>query len=209
MNLHRSQVENLLRQSQSVHQQTAIWLSAVREPQHRTNRVLLPGAFNPLHAGHAAMATVAKELLGREIDYEISVVNVDKSPLNFADVERRVAQFTAQGNLWLTKAATFVAKAELFPQSTFVVGIDTLARIAAPRYYAGDLPSRDAAIQRLTAHCSQFLVFGRVYQGQFQTLADLQLPAALRALCHEVPATTFRKDISSTRLRGDTSTDHT
>lgn len=214
MNLRRSEIETLLRDTPSTETQktappttdarTAIWLPAANAPANRANRVLLPGAFNPLHSGHTTMATVAADLLGLEVDFEISVINVDKPPLNYPDVAQRAAQFAERANLWLTRAPTFVAKAELFPHATFVIGIDTLARIANPRYYASDLRARDAALRQLTTHGCRFLVFGRLYDGKFQTLADLTLPNALRTLCDEVPAATFRQDISSTELRSAT-----
>src|SRR5688572_32938983 len=42
--------------------------------------------------------------------------------LDPAEVERRVAQFRGVGPVWVTRAATFAEKAELFPGAVFVVG---------------------------------------------------------------------------------------
>jgi hypothetical protein len=44
-------------------------------------------------------------------------------------------------------------------------------------------------------------VFGRTLDGGFATLAELNVPAPLRALCEEVSETEFRADVSSTELR--------
>jgi hypothetical protein len=47
----------------------------------------------------------------------------------------------------------------------------------------------------------QFLVFGRLREDRFETLADLNLPPALTQLCDGVSEAEFRSDLSSTALR--------
>src|SRR5690349_16379855 len=75
---------------------------------------LLPGSFNPLHRGHTTLAAVAAARLGAPVHFELSITNVDKPDLPIEEVERRVAQFTLVGPVWLTRATTFARKAELF-----------------------------------------------------------------------------------------------
>ena len=161
-------------------------------------RALFPGAFHPLHDGHRRIAHLAAKRLGVSVTYEISLHNVDKPPLNFHDLRERVAQFDAR-ELCLTNTPTFVEKARTFPGVTFVVGADTLRRIADPRYYASGSPSEAAA--EIAGHACRFLVFGRRDGQRFVTLDDLALPAPLRPLCEGVPEAEFRNDISSTELR--------
>src|SRR4051794_17844632 len=43
--------------------------------------LLVPGAFNPVHAGHWGLAEVAARLTGTAAAFELSVTNVDKPPL--------------------------------------------------------------------------------------------------------------------------------
>lgn len=170
-------------------------------PAVRQAPVLLPGAFHPLHAGHRGMAEVAARKLGRAVHFELSVQNVDKPPLDYTEIEQRLAQFRPDEGVWLTAAPTFVEKARWFPGATFVVGLDTIVRIGEARYYAESDAARDAAIRELTTLGCRFLVFGRRCGARFETLADTSLPADLRALCDEVPEQEFRLDISSTELR--------
>ena len=162
---------------------------------------VLPGAFNPLHDGHRAMRVHAAGRLGRPIAYELCVANVDKPPLDYLDINPRLAQFRPD-EVVVTIAPTFVEKARALGGAvTFVVGADTITRIAAPRYYGGSA-HRDAALAELKDAGCAFLVYGRLDDdGVFKTLADLTLPPALAALCEGVGAAEFRNDVSSTALR--------
>ncbi len=163
--------------------------------------VVFPGAFNPLHDGHLRMAAFAGELLQDEVAFEISVWNVDKQPLEYGEVAERVAQCKLEERIWITRAATFVEKALVFPRATFVVGVDTLERIADEKYYANDARARDAAISGVMERGCRFLVFGRSGGQRFVTLNDIKLPARLRDLCEGVSEEQFRLDVSSTAIR--------
>ncbi len=170
-------------------------------------KAVFPGAFNPPHEAHLRMAAIAEQRLGGPVTWEASIINVDKPPLDFLAIRDRVEalrEVSPSQPIALTRAATFREKAELFPGATFVVGADTLARIADPRYYGGDAKRRVEAVAHIAAQGCRFLAFGRAAGGRFQALADLDLPPALRALCDEVPAADFRADISSTELRAGT-----
>jgi nicotinamide mononucleotide (NMN) deamidase PncC len=163
--------------------------------------VIFPGAFNPLHAGHCRMAELAGEILGAPVAMEISILNVDKPPLDYLEIARRLRQFPPGQAVWLTRAATFVEKSGLFPGAMFVAGADTLRRIADPRYYAGDAAACREALRQIAARGCRFLVFGRLEGEAFTRLADLALPPLLGELCREVPPEQFREDVSSTALR--------
>jgi nicotinamide mononucleotide (NMN) deamidase PncC len=178
---------------------------AVAEPHVNATppAVIFPGAFNPLHAGHKRMAVIAAERNGQPVTFELSITNVDKPPLDFIEIADRLAQLKDEPVL-LTRAATFVEKSKLAPGCVFIVGTDTLQRIGDPKYYGGDLSKRDAAIDAIAAQGCRFLAFGRTLENQFRALPSLKLPTKLLALCDEVPASTFRDDVSSTKLRAET-----
>ena len=162
-------------------------------------RLLFPGSFNPLHAGHEQMIACAEQRTGHPATLEISIRNVDKPPLDFLTMRER-ADSLARHPLAFTNAPTFVEKSALFPGAVFIVGADTIVRIADPKYYA-DVAARDEAIAEMARRGNRFLVFGRTQGERFQTLTDADLPPALRQLCDEVPEGEFRQDISSTELR--------
>lgn len=162
---------------------------------------VLCGAFNPLHSGHVHMAEEAESILGVPVEFELSIANVDKPPLDFIEITDRSVQFASRRPLWLTYAPTFVEKAACFPGATFIVGADTIVRIADARYYRNDPSVAAAAISQIASLGCRFLVFGRLKGAEFQQLSDLSLPAELRAISQEVPVSVFREDISSTQLR--------
>jgi len=162
---------------------------------------IMSGAFNPLHAGHRRMIEIARETLGVPVALELSILNVDKPPLDYFEIERRMGQFAAEQVVLLTRAATFEEKSRLFHSATFVVGADTLRRIADPRYYADDPTACLAALERIAERGCRFLVFGRDMGTGFMRLGDLDLPDILRTICQEIPEEQFREDLSSTAIR--------
>ena len=167
-------------------------------------RIVFPGAFNPPHAGHRRMAEIAAAKIGQPVTFELSITNVDKLPLDYISMHQRIEGFQGwdnQAELILTDAPTFQAKSILFPGCTFVVGADTIVRIADPTYYAGNVAARDAAIRTIADLKCRFLVFGRHQQDKFLTLAEMQLPGSLQALCEQVSQSEFCSEISSTSLR--------
>lgn len=163
-------------------------------------RVVFSGAFHPLHAGHRRMAEIAAARCGAPTVMELSIANVDKPPLDFLEIESRWAEL-AEFPLLITRAPTFAEKAALVPGAVFVVGADTLARIADEKYYGGSCEKRDSAIAEIALRGCRFLAFGRVADGQFLLPSDLNLPSQLREICDEVAERDFRLDVSSTQLR--------
>ncbi|MDA1076481.1 MAG: hypothetical protein O3A63_17245, partial [Proteobacteria bacterium] len=107
--------------------------------------------------------------------------------------------------VWLTRLPSFVEKALHFPQATFVVGIDTLIRICAPRYY-DSITSRDLALAQLADQAVRFLVFGRVDDGEFMHLEHYDLPQKFVDLCSVVTQAEFRADVSSSAIRAELQT---
>ena len=161
--------------------------------------VLLAGAFNPLHEGHRELARVAEQRLGGPVAFELAWINVDKPPLDFLTIEARCRQFTDRPVV-LTHEPTFVLKSRRFPNSTFVVGIDTAERIVQPKYYGSETDML-AALTEIRSHGCRFLVAGRSEGDSFRTLSKLNLPPQARDLFEEISEEEFRRDISSTELR--------
>jgi nicotinic acid mononucleotide adenylyltransferase len=164
--------------------------------------LVLPGSFNPLHAGHMMLARVAEEFRQLPLAFEISVTNVDKPPLAGKTVRHRLAQFAWKSPVELTRAPTFVEKSRLFPRTTFVIGADTAERLVAPKYYGDDEVRMYAALEEIADSGASFLVAVRTdAAARVRTLSDIPVPRRYADLFSEIPEHRFRLDISSSEIR--------
>ena len=166
---------------------------------HPSPKALLPGSFRPLHDGHRQLAHTAARRLGCEVHFELSFTNVDKPDLTEDELTRRLGQFVGLAPVWVTRAAAFEKKADLFPGAVFVLGHDTALRLIDPKYYGGET-ARDAALRKLLDRGCRVLVGGRMDEaGMFRVWDDLR--PTFRDLFETIPEADFRADISSTELR--------
>jgi hypothetical protein len=162
---------------------------------------ILPGSFRPFHQGHQKLADIAGKLTGKQVYFELSVANVDKPPLEAAEIRERLTQFQGKATVVLTRAETFRKKAHLLPGCPFVIGWDTAVRLVAPRYYGDSSDEMLAALAEIWAAGCKILVAGRDDDGVFKTLADVPVPEGFRPLFQEITESQFREDVSSTALR--------
>jgi nicotinamide mononucleotide (NMN) deamidase PncC len=162
--------------------------------------LIFPGSFNPLHEGHIKMRELAEKKTGMRATFEICARNADKPPLTFHEIKRTLDQFTENDSWVMTSAGRFSEKAEMFPNSVFIIGADTLVRVFDEKFYANKKDMIDH-IDRFNDHNINFLVFGRMVNNKFIALKDIAIPESIRHRCTGFEEGSFRDDISSTKLR--------
>ena len=136
--------------------------------------------------------------------------NVEKPDLKLEQVEGRIAQMRWDFPVVVTRASTFVDKAALLPNSVFIVGYDTAVRLFDERYYPPYDPSDDpdntglayaAALMKIRRYGCSFLVAGRLDNGVYKTLRDIEPAETFADIFTEIPPDQFRVDLSSTEVR--------
>lgn len=145
------------------------------------NIVVIPGSFNPFHAGHEFMGNYCREEFNAEVFYEITVNNIDKGLIDRAEIDRRLKAIDDKGWRAITcPHPSFIVKtkyyARYFPSAFygdwyketvgiedyfyFAVGMDTFTRILNPDYASGNEMLNHQLKQMIEAGV-KFLIFDR------------------------------------------------
>ncbi len=163
--------------------------------------VVFPGSYNPLHDGHRRLAELVRQRLNKDVCFEITLKNADKDQISWSEAKQRAEQFRGYGTVLFTQVPLFSQKSKIFPNSVFVIGTDTVTRLIQTRFYDDDSGKMDQSFKEILQSGCRFLVAGRVSDGQFITLADIDMPHQYACLFEEIPESEFRMDISSTAIR--------
>lgn len=175
--------------------------------------VMLPGSFNPLHEGHTNALVQSMKLVTSSVGmYELSVKNAAKPTLSYGEIIFRLNNFRNQSLpiLLTIDAPLFIKKAEDYPNTTFVIGIDTLLRLFDPKF--GEPEKTLCDFKRITANGTRFIVFPRLISNASLTLdvsSDAHL--TLNMVKEKIPPELFEfftevtdnefMDVSSSKLR--------
>ena len=175
-------------------------------PVPETARAIYPGSFNPPHEAHAEIARLAAKRLGVPVELEISARNVDKPPVDALELARRLEaleRVVPDLPVWISNAPRYVEKAAIFRDATFVMGTDTILRLANPKYEGNSIERRDAVLDQLQKSGASFCVFKRKIKGEIVSQERLfqELPEKLRARCDFVPQDEYLNDLSSSAIR--------
>ncbi len=163
-------------------------------------RVILSGSFNPCHKNHLAMARIASEKYNCPVDFEISLANVDKPPIDFISLEQRIDSILKYhdneyiGNIYLSNSPLFADKAVLFPNCVFLIGTDTLNRLFNIKYYRSG-EDKQSLLDHFKNYHTRFMVFQR--KDAFIS-SNMEIPE----ICEIVPLSSYKDDgTSSTKIR--------
>jgi nicotinic acid mononucleotide adenylyltransferase/nicotinamide mononucleotide (NMN) deamidase PncC len=169
--------------------------------------IIMSGSFNPCHKNHIEMAMIASEKYGMPVDFEISLANVDKPPIDYISLKERLESLRScmqdmkkgsAGNIYLSNSPLFADKAILFPGSVFLIGTDTLNRLFNIDYYRKG-EDMQSLIEHFKNHNTRFLVFRRKD-------ADICNEMDIPNICEMVSCDCYTDDgTSSTKIRNERS----
>lgn len=177
--------------------------------ENYSNKVVFPGSFNPVHKMHLDMAERVFKEYNIPVDFEICVNNIDKIPLNYNSLFKRLNSLkeinqSFIGDFHFTSAPTFAEKAELFPKATFIIGWDTLKRIGDYKYYSGT-DGLNKALNRIIELGTKFIVFHRIINGEEENSLD-GIPSKLLNICKIIPEYLSNAHLSSKEIRNEKTT---
>jgi nicotinic acid mononucleotide adenylyltransferase len=179
---------------------SCVRISVQESDTHHSHRIIFSGSFDPCHKNHVEMARIASRKYGLPVNFEISLLNVDKPPIDYISLEERISSIKVwhesdfMGDIFVTNAPLFSEKAIIFPDSTFIVGADTMKRLFDPKYYRpGD--NLYSLLEHFMIKGIDFLVFNR--KG-----THIEIPAEIEPLITIVSEDEYNDDgISSTQIR--------
>lgn len=167
--------------------------------------IIMPGSFNPCHKNHIEMAMIASEKYDMPVDFEISLANVDKPPIDYISLKERVDSVRvciqdmgkgSAGNIYLSNSPLFADKAILFPDSVFLIGTDTLNRLFNVNYYR-ECEDMQSLIDHFRNYNIRFMVFRRK---DAQICIEIDIPD----ICEIVSYDCYNDDgTSSTKIRNE------
>ncbi len=164
---------------------------------------LFPGAFDPPHRGHEAIADAVnmrwEGIRARpnttEAIFTICADPPHKEPLSIQEMLRRAKTLKHRTVLFTENDPFYIDKARAHPGTPLVIGADALLRMLDPKWGI-DIAAMWAEFEKLG---TRFLVFGREIEGTFVSASDaiVRVPSNRGLFC----SVEGRWDLSSTALR--------
>ncbi|HII01678.1 TPA: hypothetical protein HA351_08545 [Methanosarcinaceae archaeon] len=160
-------------------------------------KLVFSGSFDPCHRNHVFMASWASKKYNAPVHFEISLTNVDKPPIDFISLSQRLDSLRKykdevfMGGVCLTNAPLFLQKADLFPNSTFIIGADTFNRLFDAKYYNGTVDT-PAILKSFKEKNVRFMVFHR-------KSVEISVNPEVLEFCEIIPMEEYEDDGTSSR----------
>jgi hypothetical protein len=156
---------------------------------------IFPGAFNPPHPGHLAIASTDRGH-ARPAVFAICATPPHKEALTTGELLRRAKLLHGHDRLFTEGDPLYLDKARLLPGRTFLIGADALVRMLDPKWGT----RVGSMLEELARLGTQFRVNGRLVEGAYLSPEEAiaKVPEAFRPLFVPVAG---RWDLSSSDVR--------
>lgn len=144
----------------------------VRQPKKNSewNDAVFPGAFNPVHAGHHAIAEEVEFNTGASVIYTVSVDNPHKPSLMVGDILKRSKMLQGCARIFTVGEPLYLDKVKNNPSKLFIIGSDALERLLDPKWG----PSTQDVLDGFVASSVKFYVATRTLDGVTITLDSIE-----------------------------------
>lgn len=123
---------------------------------------IFPGAFNPVHSAHKALAeeVIEKTKCGSVL-YTVSIDNPHKPHLLVGDVLCRSKMLSGEDRLFTVGESYYIDKAKNWPTKIFIIGSDALERLLDPKWG----PTTEEVLEAFKRCSTRFYVSSRIMNG--------------------------------------------
>lgn len=154
-------------------------------------RAIYPGAFNPAHEGHKAIAKKTHAVFNIEINPP------HKGQLSVAEILQRLKGLRHHDTILTSGCPLYVDKSDRFNNHPIVMGADAFLRMLDPKWG----PEPKALLNRFSQNGTKIMVFGREINGKWVSADEAISRVPESASCYDLVPVDGRWDISSTQLR--------
>ncbi len=162
------------------------WRSAL--PLHRA---LYPGAFNPPHQGHLAIAKASDAI------FWVEAAAPHKPELTLAELVQRAKLLHGQERFFTRGYPLYLDKSRAFPDRELVVGADSLLRMLDPKWGPDPLQ----LLRHFTENGTTLAIVGRWVGDRFVSADEAIASVPESGTLYNLRPLTGRWDISSTEVR--------
>ena len=159
-----------------------------------TKAALMPGAFNPPHAGHLGIASEVERKHHLPVTFHVTANSPNKPPLTVQDMLKRAKLLRGHDALFTRGESLYIEKARRFPETPLVMGSDALLRMLDPKWG----PEVKALLVEFSQLGTTFLVSPRNGLTVDDCFAKTSTDCEFRFMFTELDGAW---DVSSTQLR--------